>query len=281
MAENWTTTAERVKLGLNAHLYDASRGLFWDNTTAAGHAIYPQDGNVLAVHFNATTLPAQSLTIMHNLAKRHSKFGPLVPELPGAISPFISSLELFAHFEASPADAGRALSLIRQQWGYMMRTFSNSTFIEGYGSDGDLSYPFYPGGAGFISHAHAWSTGPLYTLSARVAGLRASVFDVAPENGEWVFQPAVHGSGLSFASAGFTRSNGNFTVLWTLSPHRFQVEITVPSDSIGTIYVPTSMGHGEMTLDGRIVTASLSSRRASFVRVARVSGGRHDLSVSL
>jgi hypothetical protein len=102
-----------------------------------------------------------------NLDRRHTKFGAPAPELPGSISPFITSAELAAQFLTADGDATVPMSLMRTQWGYMLGAFSNSTCIEGYGSDGSVKYGFYPNGGSFISHAHAWSTGPVFTAQRR------------------------------------------------------------------------------------------------------------------
>lgn len=83
---DYTVKAAKIKQSLNDLLYDPSAGLFFDNTTTVGHTLHPQDGNVLAVLFNLTQSPNQT-TILQNLASRHTPFGALAPELPGAISP--------------------------------------------------------------------------------------------------------------------------------------------------------------------------------------------------
>lgn len=215
-SNNWTTIAEKLKTSANKLLYDEKQGMFYDNTTSTGHTLYPQDGNVAAINFNLTTSHSQSITIAENLSRRLTKYGAPSPELPGSISPFISSQELRAQFAASPDDVSRAMNLLRTQWKYMMDLFSNSTFIEGYADDGSLNYGFYPGGSGFISHAHGWSTRPVYSLLANVVGLRATALDVPSEDGDWVFQPSVRGSELMWARGEFNMSCGIFGAKWDI-----------------------------------------------------------------
>jgi hypothetical protein len=266
---------------MNDLLYDPSAGLFYDNTTSAGHTLYAQDGNVAAINFNLTTTPTQALTIANNHSKRLARFGAPSPELPGSISPFISSQEIRAHFTASPSDASRALALMKTQWGYMLHTFSNSTLIEGYGANGDLEYGFYPGegGRSFISHAHGWSTGPVYSLLNNVVGIQGSKVSVQVEDGEWVFRPAVIGSGLSFAKGGYSTKDGELEASWEVRGRVFEANVTVPGGLVGTIYVPTlGWKLKGVSVDGRSLLNE--TVEGNFIQVPNVGGGTHEISVS-
>lgn len=281
----WLSIAEKAKISANHLLFDNSTGLFWDNTTSAGHQIHPQDGNSAAINFNFTT-PARALTIAEKLHNRLTEYGSPAPELPGTISPFIGSQELRAQFSASPENATRALSLLRTQWGYMLNHFNTSTFIEGYLTDGTLGYGFYPNGASFISHAHAWSTGPVYSLLTRVVGL-ATLLDVAREDGDWVFQPAVYGSGLNFARGGYMTKDGVFSAEWNVSNGTFVAAFETPRSLTGTIYIPTlNWKSVSIAVDGESISSSGAGDGESiyrqgagngsgFVRVGGVGGGLH------
>ena len=273
----WLSMAAKIKNSVNDLLYDRNAGLFFDNTTSAGRFLYPQDGNVAAIRFNLTKSTSQAVAIANNLSKRLAKFGVPSPELPGAISPFMGSLEADAHFLATPGDASRALSLIRTQWKYMMQTFSNSTFIEGYGSDGSLTYPFYPGGSTFISHAHVWSTGPTYSLMNRLVGLRVNPVEIDTADGSWVFQPSAQGSGVTFADGGFKTFLGSWSAEWNIDGHRLSGFINVPSGLIGTMYIPVSDARSSVKVDGRKVGSSNMS--GGFIRVSNVAGGKHTFEV--
>ncbi|KAI5363951.1 Putative six-hairpin glycosidase superfamily, alpha-L-rhamnosidase, six-hairpin glycosidase [Septoria linicola] len=277
-AENataWEQKATAIKTAVNDNLYDSSAGLYWDNTTDAGHSVYPQDGNTFAILFNVTSSAEQALTVANSLAARLTDNGTPAPELPGFISPFISSLELFAQIAASPADASRALALTRTQWAFMMNRFSNSTFIEGYALDGSLDYGFYAGGSAFISHVHAWSTGPMYLLSSLIGGMRAATFDVPASDGDWVFQPVVNGSGLTEAKAGFVRPVGTFNSSWAVEENRFTAKFSVPNGQIGTVYLPAFDGASDYTLDEVSVNDGDRITLGGFIRVANVSRGEH------
>ncbi|KAG9241134.1 hypothetical protein BJ878DRAFT_396192, partial [Calycina marina] len=61
---------------------------------------------------------------------------------------------------------------MRLQWGFMLNDprMTNSTFVEGYATSGELKYAPYANDAR-ISHVHGWSTAPTSLLSFYVAGL--------------------------------------------------------------------------------------------------------------
>jgi hypothetical protein len=240
-AEKWLSLAVKTKVSMNQLLYDPSAGLLYDNTTAAGHQIYPQDGNSAAINFDITNSSRQALSIAQNLSKRLTQFGASAPELPGTISPFIGSQELRVQFAASPSGSTRALALMRTQWGHMRQAFSNPTFIEGYGSNGELTYGFYPGYAGksLISHAHGWSTGPVFSLLNNMVGIQASPISVAPADGSWAFHPAVIGSGLTYADGGYSTKDGTFSASWQFHGDVFSATLTAPHGLTKTIYIPT------------------------------------------
>ncbi|KAF2114840.1 Six-hairpin glycosidase-like protein [Lophiotrema nucula] len=245
---NWTSTAVRAKQSLNDLLWDEKAGLFKDNTTTAGAQVHPQDGNSFAVRYNLTLSSDQNVRIADALSQRWTSFGAPSAELRGYISPFATSHEVFAQFDARPGEPGPALDLIRTQWGFMLHEFSNETCIEGYGADGSLAYGFYGDAPAFISLAHAFSTGPTYALPTYVAGLRTvKGMDVREdEESNWVWVPGVFGSGLSWVKSGYQAPNERgFDVEWMVDEKKFSGSITTPAEERGTIYVPILEGEGE------------------------------------
>ena len=82
------------------------------------------------------------------------------------MSPFISGFELEAHFTANRTTA--ALTLIRNMWADFVLDdprMTNSTFIEGYSTSGELHYAPYGDEDARISLAHGWGTGPTSSLT--------------------------------------------------------------------------------------------------------------------
>jgi len=57
-------------------------------------SLYPQDGNSLAVLFNLTSSLEQAKRISDGLIKNWNEIGPVSPELPDIIIPFISGFEV-------------------------------------------------------------------------------------------------------------------------------------------------------------------------------------------
>lgn len=111
---SWAVIAESVKTAVNTNLWDASAGLYRDNLTTTMH---PQDGNVLAVRFNATQSTEQAVQVSTGVTRTWNAFGSVAQEAFSAISPFIASFEITAHFIAYPGDATRVMEILRRQWG--------------------------------------------------------------------------------------------------------------------------------------------------------------------
>ncbi|KAE8912910.1 hypothetical protein PF005_g17584 [Phytophthora fragariae] len=258
--------AGAVKTAVNSNLWDDSVGLFRDNTTAAGVELHPQDGNSLAVRYNLTQSSEQAATVSKNLATRWNEYGAVSPEGLGSISPFITSIEIEAHLRATPGNASLALEIIRRQWGYMLNTFSNSTTIEAYYETGELMYPFYGLELGnYISHAHAWSTGPTASLTLHVGGLSP----VTDAGKTWEFVPHAAGAGVGEVHTGYTLVTGDFNVQWTTKNEDsfFFANLETPQNTTGSISVPTfgkSLDSIEISINGNTVWANGSSSWSSF-----------------
>ncbi|RHZ45704.1 putative alpha-L-rhamnosidase A [Aspergillus thermomutatus] len=200
-SSNWTRIAATLKSAANARLWDGAAGLYRDNETTTLH---PQDGNAWALKANLTLSANQSSTISAALAARWGPYGAPAPEAGDTISPFIGGFELQAHFLAEQPQ--RALALIRRQWGFMLDDprMTQSTFVEGYSTDGALQYAPYTNDAR-ISHAHGWATGPTAALMFYVGGFR-----LAGSAGKaWVFAPQP--GDLRSVEAGFETSLGVFS----------------------------------------------------------------------
>ena len=180
-------------------LWDGSASLYRDNELSTLH---PQDGNVWAIKSTLAS-PAQASLISAALESRWGPYGAPAPEADATVSPFISGFELEAHFLAG--EEGRALGLMRRQWGFMLddERMTNSTFIEGYSVDGSLHYAPYPNDAR-ISHAHGWSTAPTSLLSFYVAGLHLE----SAVGTTWRIEPVL--GDLTNVEAGFETKLGGF-----------------------------------------------------------------------
>nr|8HMM_A Chain A, Bac_rhamnosid6H domain-containing protein [Aspergillus oryzae] len=217
---NWTKIASGIKSATNKNLWDANNGLYKDNETTT---LYPQDGNAWAIKANLTLSTNQSSTISSALSSRWGNYGAPAPEAADAVSPFIGGFEIQAHFLANQPQ--KALDLIRLQWGFMLDDprMTNSTFIEGYSTDGTLHYAPYTNDAR-VSHAHGWSTGPTAALSFFVAGLHltgsaGATWRFAPQPGDLTSVDAGYTTALGLFSTTFKRSeNGDYQELTFTTP---------------------------------------------------------------
>ncbi|KAH7107537.1 alpha-L-rhamnosidase [Auriculariales sp. MPI-PUGE-AT-0066] len=188
LAKLWDEKAELLKAAFHNILWDAPSGLYRDN---ASTPLHPQDGNSLAVYFNLTTSLQQRKAISQSLLQNWNAIGPVTPELPDTISPFVSSWEVEAHFLADEPD--RALDLVRRLWGYLLDGpgMGGSTLAEGISANGSLYYRSQAGynyDPAYTSLAHSWSTGPTTSLLTRLLGLRitsgkGATWDLCPPFG--------------------------------------------------------------------------------------------------
>jgi len=197
-------------------------------------------------------------------------YGPVTPELPDCVSPFISGYDLLAHFTScSPS---RASSLIHTLWGYILYTPLSvgpfaSTLIEGLTATGSIAYRWndgYGDDPSYTSHAHGWSTAPTSVLMNYVLGIKF----VKPAGTEWSLEPFL--MGLEAAEGGFEGVTGWFGVKWSLkrdsgtSTSRggvLTINLSTPTSTSGTISIPACNGvvsTNGITVGGKKVSASAS-----------------------
>lgn len=137
----WSERASALQNATLSYCWDDSYGAFADNATTAGQSVHPQDANSMSVLFGVVEPQSDAAqNVSERLTDNWTSIGPESPELPGNISPFISSFEIQAHLIAGQTD--RALELIRTSWGWYLNNEngSQSTVIEGYLTDGTFGY---------------------------------------------------------------------------------------------------------------------------------------------
>lgn len=243
--------------------------MYIDNETTT---LMPQDGNSWAVVSNLTMNSSQIQSISSNLANRWTTYGAPALEAADAISPFIAGFELQAHFLAENATA--ALDLMRLQWGFMLDDprMTNSTFIEGYSSTGELHYAPYLNDAR-ISHAHGWATGPTSSLTFYVAGIQAlsaggKTWRIAPMPGD-----------LKFVEAGFRTNVGFFSSKTEVGNTSLTVEFEAPEGTTGELSMPLLACAGGLLIketEGKCgdINVTLTESDAKPVAVAGIAGGK-------
>lgn len=257
-AKTWSAAANHLKASYNTLLWDSQASLYRDNTTTALH---PQDGNALALLYNLTTSSARATALSSALTAFHGPIGPLTPELPDTISPFVSSIEVLAHFSA--LQPIRALDLTRTLWGYLLDSplMTGSTLAEGLSANGSLYYrgsAGYKNDAAYTSLSHGWSSGPTIALTSYIGGLEIISWR------KWRFQPQSDGR-VRDVDTGFTSPMGKFEVNWMIfdemrtngtSGFGFDAEITTPEGLTGTVDLVWECD--EVRVDGEVYEGAVA-----------------------
>ncbi|EJF61337.1 hypothetical protein DICSQDRAFT_170100 [Dichomitus squalens LYAD-421 SS1] len=136
---------------------------------------------------------------------------------------------------------------------------TNSTFIEGYSTSGELHYAPYTNDPR-ISHAHGWERGPTSSLTTYVGGIQL----VSAAGATWAIVPQV--GDLTHVDAGFSTTLGRFSSKWFTDGSVFRLEISTPKGTTGTVGIP---------FPGNRTTATLIRADRPGVRVTADDLGRY------
>ncbi|KAL4966725.1 pectin lyase fold/virulence factor [Aspergillus stella-maris] len=242
-AANYTSLASDLRLSILEHLYDPIKGAFRDSPD--NYTLYPQDANSMALAYSIFPANSTNATRISNyLISLWTPIGPEVPELPGNISPFISSIELEGHFVAGYPE--RSLDLIERLWGWYLSNpdGTESTVPEGFLVDGTWGYRGdrgYRNDPSYVSHAHGWSSGPTSTLTEYAVGLKIAT----PRGKEWSLKPGTfEGQGLEEAEAGFQTGLGKFRAGFVVDKDVGEVRVSwnTPVGTKGWVQLPGKQG---------------------------------------
>ncbi|KAJ9132177.1 Bacterial alpha-L-rhamnosidase domain-containing protein [Pleurostoma richardsiae] len=280
LAANWASHAADLKTATQRYCWDAAYGAFKDNATTT--PLHPQDANSMAVLFgvvDANSSAAQSISA--RLTDNWTPIGAEAPELPGNISPFISSFEVQAHLTAG--QTGRALDLIRASWGWYLRhpNGTGSTVVEGYLTNGTWGYRWdrgYGNDFSYVSHAHGWSSGPTSALTEFVLGLSVT----APAGARWRFAPQF--GDLGRAEGGFVTGLGKFQASWARTEgDGYSATVKTPAGTGGELILPVVMKGKKprIVLDGKRVCAKWYGRSEVVTEsvIVETIGGDHTIEV--
>jgi hypothetical protein len=227
--------AKNLKAAIMEYQWDESRGAFKDSPTNT--TLYPQDANSMALAFGVLTPNSDNAKrVSDYLASNWTPIGPICPELPKNVSPFIASIEIEGHFQAGRPD--RAIELIRSSWGWYLNNpnGTQSTVIEGFLLDGTFGYRGdrgYRNDPSYISHAHGWSSGPTSALTEYFVGMSVK----KPAGQQWQLKPASFDI-LPEAEAGFSTPLGKFQAKWTVANGKATVSWDTPEGTRGYIALP-------------------------------------------
>lgn len=181
-----------------------------------------------------------------------------------AISPFASSLELWARLTAG--DTSGALSLLRTLWGPMAdpdNPFYTGTVWEELNTEGQ------PGLVSATSSSHAWGVGAASGLSAYVLGARP----VSAGFRSWLVEPQP--GDLAWAQGRVPTPHGDLTVRWRHRDDAFAMDVTAPGTTSGTIAVPRFAARSlTVRVNGRVVWDRAGFHPGTRIRSAH-QDGRH------
>lgn len=234
-AEELQEKAEALRQAIMKEFWDSEAGAFRESLAAAD--LHPQDANSFALAYGIVEPGSEEATaITDYLASLWTPLGPASPELPNNVSPFISSVELEAHFRVGRPD--RSLSLMRTLWGWYLNheNGTQSTTPEGFLLDGTWGYRYnggYNNAPSYMSHAHCWSSGPTSTLTESLLGLRLT----KPGGAEWLLRPATFGE-LNSVQAGYTTVLGKFSASFAVESDEVTVQWDTPEGTKGVIELP-------------------------------------------
>jgi len=200
----YANRAEAVKSAVNAHLWDAQRGLYRDSLAVPNR--YSRHVNTLAVLYGIA--PSAS---RNDILTRMIRYPDVVP----FGTPYFSSFHLEALYAAGRHS--EALNLIRTKWGAML-DWGTPTFWEKWTPTDSL--------------CHAWSTGPTRDLQAQWLGLTPT----APGWSEWQLSPVIND--LTWAKGAVPTPKGTISASWTRGSNNLRVVFSVPVNTVGQVRIP-------------------------------------------
>jgi alpha-L-rhamnosidase len=265
-ASAYTQQAAALKTAINAHLLDASTGLYVVSNTDSGVA---QDANSLAVLYGvAPASDDASILAKLKTSLWTNQYGP-VPFSAGTgysqePSPYISGYELDARL--ATGDTADAEQLLTTLWGHMIAPGPDQTgtMWELVNTDGT------PGFGSFTSLSHGWASTPASALPGYVLGIQPS----SPGYASWTVAP--HPGDLSWAEGQVPTPHGTLGVKWGLRDGVFTLAVTAPGGTKGTVVIPAGAArHAAVTVNGQVAWRNGSSaggRSAVAVVVAGHAG---------
>lgn len=241
VTDTYQSAMAGIKEAINERLWDPEQNLFFDNDEdQTASAVHPQDGNSWVIVAGVVDAE-RAAAISTSLSNRWTPYGSPAPEAGATISPFASGFEVQAHYLAGHPE--RAVELMEFMWHDFMYAdprMTQSSFVEGYSTDGTIHYAPYNNDAR-ISHAHGWATGPTSALSFLGAGLQLT----SGEGKTWQVQPKL--GGLKRISAGYKTQLGRFDANWSAAGENcVSGNFSVPADTCGTLILPSCGGAVEI-----------------------------------
>lgn len=251
-------------------MFNSDTGVYDVSTSLRGTVA--QDANANAVLFGvapAGAVPGSLAKLRSTLRGDH---GPVPFSADTGysklVSPFVSGFELRARLAAG--DTTGAMRLLSDVWGQMVEPGPNCTgaLWENLNPDGTVP-------SGPTSLAHGWSSTPTAALTEYVLGARS----VGAGYSTWIVQPQP--GSLRWSEGRVPTPHGALTVKWSRAHgHGFDMNVSAPHGTSGTIAVPVSSRATAITVNGVRVWDHGRFRAGAGVTRAHSDGSSVQLSVS-
>ena len=271
-AKNWTARASTVSKAINAHLWDPAVGAYLDTANYTGVAAHAQDGNGIAILAGVANISRAQSSLEYLSSHTAQPYGNAFYDQPVSgvdnaterVYAFISFFELQARFLANRMDS--AIEEIDRLYGWMTSHDPMITVWEGIGPGGSKYEQAY------TSCAHGWSTGVVSLLSNYVLG----VMPTGPGFDTFTVKPYPPTS-LTSASGQVPTPHGPVLASWEEEPGSagFQLNVTSPSGTAGTIMVPAKAGQA-VYLDEKKATVKIVD---GYVTFENLGSGTHMVKV--
>ncbi|WP_410643540.1 alpha-L-rhamnosidase C-terminal domain-containing protein [Amycolatopsis sp. lyj-346] len=270
LATQYTNRAGALRTAINTHLFNARTGVY--DLSDQKRGTVAQDANAAAVTFGVAP-PGAVPGILAKL--KSTLWGPHGPQPFSAdtgyaklVSPFVSGFELRARL--ATGDTAGATQLLTDVWGQMVRPGPNFTgaLWENLNPDGTIP-------KGSTSLAHGWSSAPTSALTGYVLGARP----VGAGYATWIVQPQP--GSLSWTVGQVPTPRGPLAVKWgRAGGGGFDMEVTAPDGTSGTIAVPAAGPGTAITVNGTTVWDRGTFTAGAGVTSAHSDGSYVHLSVN-
>jgi hypothetical protein len=258
--------ADAIKAAVNARLWNPALGAYGQSTDHPD--VLVEDANALALQYDFVPADRRA-SVLRALKQLWTPYGAILgPGLQDptghTIEPFGNGMETAGRFAIGDTDG--ALALMRRTWGPMV----------------DPRNPLYTGGLwefknddggvnrATASLAHGWAAAPTVQLTQQLLG----VSPVGPGYATWAVQPRP--GRIGWARGVVPTRYGDITARWsqTAAGHRFDLHVSAPRGTSGTIAVPAGRGSA-IVVNGRSVHPRVTDGYARL----EVRGGTYTITV--
>ena len=252
-AAAWSSQAAGLKASINKYLFNTGLDAYQLSSSSNGAhpaTSVPQDANAEAIDYGVA--PSSDVTGILNYLKNNlwGTYGPQPyssdANYSTVISPYVTGFELDARFASG--DTSDALALTNLMWAQMVNQngpFYTGTLWEKLGQNGQDT-------DSNASLAHGWATAPVSAFSSYLLGIQPTgpgytTWSIAPQPGT-----------LSWAQGQVPTPSGTPVVSrWQAGSKSssFQLTMSAPSGTTGTVTVPELGSSRVIAEDGKIVWA--------------------------